>query len=263
MGFSDYNSNPDLNTSISGVNIGEGCPPSGINNAIRQIMADAKVADGGYVKNTSSGAIVTSGLTVSSGATVQGGAVVSGGTAHQLNLGANANGNAGLWDATKGKWLIGNNSNGTFLQDGPVTVQSGATISGGITISGGVQNSLQVVDGVGYPTWTLTATDDGPEGSACMQAYVVGSAYLNVLTVNKSSGTARLHGTATAVAGASSYRVNCTSSAVSLPAGGKWCYQAQNQSGAVVYYGSGNGGAQICAKGAQTGWVYVMAIRTE
>ena len=124
MGFSDYNSNPDLNVSISGVNIGEGCPPSGINNAIRQIMADAKVADGGYVKNASSGAIISSGATISGGLTVRGGAVVSGGltldgdgattsgnlsvtngktdsTAHQINLGANGNGNAGLWDATK------------------------------------------------------------------------------------------------------------------------------------------------------------------
>ena len=42
MALDDYNTNPDLNTSISGINIAEGCPPSGINNAIRQIMADLK-----------------------------------------------------------------------------------------------------------------------------------------------------------------------------------------------------------------------------
>lgn len=42
MALDDYNSNPDLNTSISGINIAEGCPPSGINNAIRQLMADLK-----------------------------------------------------------------------------------------------------------------------------------------------------------------------------------------------------------------------------
>lgn len=281
MGFSDYNSNPDLNTSISGVNIGEGCPPSGINNAIRQIMADAKTADGGYVKNTSSGAIVSSGLTVSSGATIKGGLTLDGNgattsgnyvadngktdsTAHRLSYGANANGNAGIWDYTNNKWLILNNAGGaTTLGDGPVTIVSGATISGGITISGGVQNPLQVVDGVGYPTWTFSATDDGIQGSACMQTYINGVGNMNVIVVDKENIKTRLYGTATAVAGASSYRVNCTSSAVSLPSGGKWCYQAQNQSGAVVYYGSGNGGAQICAKGAQTGWVYVMAIRTE
>lgn len=44
MAVSDYNTNPDLNTAISGINIAEGCPPSGINNAIRQLMADVKAA---------------------------------------------------------------------------------------------------------------------------------------------------------------------------------------------------------------------------
>lgn len=42
MPVKDYNTDPDLNTQISGINIAEGCPPSGINNAIRQIMADMK-----------------------------------------------------------------------------------------------------------------------------------------------------------------------------------------------------------------------------
>lgn len=42
MAVSSYNTNPDLNTTISGINIAEGCPPSGINNAIRQLMADVK-----------------------------------------------------------------------------------------------------------------------------------------------------------------------------------------------------------------------------
>lgn len=43
MGVKDYDLNPDNNTQINGINIAEGCPPSGINNAIRQIMADVKV----------------------------------------------------------------------------------------------------------------------------------------------------------------------------------------------------------------------------
>lgn len=42
MSVADYNTDPDSNTSISGINIAEGCPPSGINNAIRQMMADIK-----------------------------------------------------------------------------------------------------------------------------------------------------------------------------------------------------------------------------
>ena len=40
MSIKDYNINPDLNTSISGINIAEQCFASNINNAIRQLMAD-------------------------------------------------------------------------------------------------------------------------------------------------------------------------------------------------------------------------------
>lgn len=40
MAISAYSSTPASNTSISGINIAEGCLPSGINDAIRQLMAD-------------------------------------------------------------------------------------------------------------------------------------------------------------------------------------------------------------------------------
>lgn len=42
MPIKDYNTDPEFNTTISGINIAEGCAPSGINNAIRQLMADVK-----------------------------------------------------------------------------------------------------------------------------------------------------------------------------------------------------------------------------
>lgn len=42
MAVKDYNVEPELNVSISGINIAEGCAPSGINDAIRQLMADVK-----------------------------------------------------------------------------------------------------------------------------------------------------------------------------------------------------------------------------
>lgn len=50
MSVADYNTDPNSNTSISGINIAEGCPPSGINNAIRQMMADIRAADDDNVK---------------------------------------------------------------------------------------------------------------------------------------------------------------------------------------------------------------------
>jgi hypothetical protein len=42
MAVSDYSTTPGSNTSISGINIAEGCSPANINNAIRQLMADVR-----------------------------------------------------------------------------------------------------------------------------------------------------------------------------------------------------------------------------
>ena len=40
--ISEYDTNPANNTDVDGVNLAEGCPPSGINNAIRESMAHLK-----------------------------------------------------------------------------------------------------------------------------------------------------------------------------------------------------------------------------
>ena len=66
MAVSDYKTDPNENTTISGINIAEGCPPSGINNAIRQLMADVKTATEGCLPltgGTMTGSIVSSGVT--------------------------------------------------------------------------------------------------------------------------------------------------------------------------------------------------------
>lgn len=49
MSVRDYNATPSSNTTISSVDISEGCSPSGINNAIRQQMADIKDVSTGAV----------------------------------------------------------------------------------------------------------------------------------------------------------------------------------------------------------------------
>jgi hypothetical protein len=50
MALKDYKADPAQNTTISGIDIGEGCAPSGINNAIRQLMADINEGLGGGLK---------------------------------------------------------------------------------------------------------------------------------------------------------------------------------------------------------------------
>lgn len=60
MAITDYDSNAANNTTVNGVNIAEGCSPAGINNAIRELMADlAGVVDlfypvGSTIMSTSS-----------------------------------------------------------------------------------------------------------------------------------------------------------------------------------------------------------------
>ena len=46
MPIKDYSTTPSNNTAINGINIAEGCAPSNINNAIRQMMADIADKDG-------------------------------------------------------------------------------------------------------------------------------------------------------------------------------------------------------------------------
>lgn len=43
MAVTDYSTTPASNTTISGINIAENCPPAGLNNAFRQLMADVRV----------------------------------------------------------------------------------------------------------------------------------------------------------------------------------------------------------------------------
>jgi hypothetical protein len=41
-GINEYSTTPGSNTTVNSIDIAEGCPPSTINNAIRQIMADIR-----------------------------------------------------------------------------------------------------------------------------------------------------------------------------------------------------------------------------
>ena len=66
VGISQYSTTPGDNSDVNGINIAEGCPPSSVNNAIRQIMADLATLIGGGIATigqiwtgTANNAIVT------------------------------------------------------------------------------------------------------------------------------------------------------------------------------------------------------------
>jgi hypothetical protein len=72
--ISEFDANPANNTDINSINIAEGCAPSGINNAIRQLMADLKDQQDGTSGDpfTVGGALTANGSFTANGATVIG-----------------------------------------------------------------------------------------------------------------------------------------------------------------------------------------------
>jgi hypothetical protein len=106
--ISEFSSTPANNTDIAGINIAEGCAPSGINNAIRELMAQLKdqqsgtdadnfTVGGGF---TSVGAAVFSSTVAISGATTISGAVVMSSTVAM-------NGNNNIGNTTSSTILSG------------------------------------------------------------------------------------------------------------------------------------------------------------
>jgi hypothetical protein len=96
--ISEFDSTPANNTDIDSINIAEGCAPSGINNAIRELMSQLKDQQTGASADnfTVGGNLVVTGTSVHTGATTFTGAVVmssalpiaSGGTAATTAAGA-------------------------------------------------------------------------------------------------------------------------------------------------------------------------------
>jgi hypothetical protein len=76
--ISEFDSTPANNTDIDGINIAEGCAPSGINNAIRELMSQLKDQQTGASGDnfTVGGNLIVTGTSVHTGATTFTGAVV-------------------------------------------------------------------------------------------------------------------------------------------------------------------------------------------
>jgi hypothetical protein len=71
--LSEFSSTPGDNTDVGGINIGEGCPPSNINDAIRQNMAYLKdFIDGSSGDTITTSKIVATTATILSGQSVTG-----------------------------------------------------------------------------------------------------------------------------------------------------------------------------------------------
>ena len=124
--ISEYSTTNSSNTDIEGINIDEGCPPSSINNAIRELMVHLKEFQTGASGDafTFAGGTLMSGTNTISGAAVISGNINSSGTTNTFSGGNILSGT----NTISGSAIIsgGINSSGTNTFSGTSTFNSGS-----------------------------------------------------------------------------------------------------------------------------------------
>jgi microcystin-dependent protein len=189
--ISEFDLTPANNTDIDGINIAEGCAPSGINNAIRELMSQLKAQQDGSSGDpftitgtltastvVSSGTITSSGtLAVTGNLTMDGAAGTSGQVLTSAGSGATptwttqfVTGMIMMWSGSiatiPSGWALCNGSNGTpDLRNrfviGAHSDDSGTaktTVTGSSTQTGGSKDAVNVSH---THTATSTVTDPG------------------------------------------------------------------------------------------------------
>jgi hypothetical protein len=153
--ISEFSATPANNTDIDSINIAEGCAPSGINDAIRELMAQLKDFQTGAVGDSFNGPIGTT--TAAAGAfttlAASGAVTLSGGTANGVTY---LNGSKVL---TSGSALTFDGST-TFLQDA-----SGASAQANFRVqtntAGAVANGYFNINGTDYFRIYGTSSETG------------------------------------------------------------------------------------------------------
>ena len=166
--ISEYDSTAANNTDVDGVNLAEGCPPSGINNAIREVMAHLKDWQSGVSGDglSTSGTITSSGtLAVTGGFTLDGAAGTSGqyltsagsgNTPTWTTLTGFVSGMIMLWSGSTGTipsgWALCDGTSGTPDLRDRFVVGAGSTYA--VDATGGSADAINV-------SHTHTLTDSG------------------------------------------------------------------------------------------------------
>jgi hypothetical protein len=191
--ISEFDSVPANNTDIDSINIAEGCAPSGINNAIRELMSQLKDQQTGAAGDnfTVGGNLVVTGTSVHTGATTFTGAVVmstalpvaSGGT------GATTAGNARTNLSAAGSGANSDITSITGLTTA-LTVAQGGTGAATHTSKGVlIGNGTSAVTTVSPSTSGNILTSDGTSWtSAANNGIGVGQTWQDV-TASRASGT--------------------------------------------------------------------------
>lgn len=158
--ISEWSATPANNTDVGGIDIAEGCAPSGINNAIREMMAQIKDmqtgADGDSL-TLSGDLILTGGLTLDGSAGTSGQVMVSAGSGNTPTWGnAFVAGMIMMWSGSiatiPSGWLLCDGTNSTpDLRNrfviGAYSDDSGTaktTVTGSSTQTGGSKDAIAV-----------------------------------------------------------------------------------------------------------------------
>jgi hypothetical protein len=156
---SEWNSNPASNTDVGGVDIAEGCAPSGINNAIREVMAQVKDMQAGLDGDnfTVGGNLSVTGTSLFTGvATFSELPVITG-------AGVIPSGGIIIWSGSSASipsgWYLCNGSNGTPDLRNRFIVGAGSTYAVGAT--GGSANATLVSHTHTVGTTSLTGSVNG------------------------------------------------------------------------------------------------------
>lgn len=151
--ISEFSATAADNTDIDNIDIAEGCAPSGINNAIRELMAQLKDFQTGAAGDAFNGNVVgnvTGNVNGSLGATTPNTVVAT-----QVDI--TAQGDLRLQDTTGGQFVA--------LQ-APGTIATSYTLT--LPVDDGNSGQVMITDGSGVLSWSTPAVGDvvGPASSA-------------------------------------------------------------------------------------------------
>jgi hypothetical protein len=198
--ISEFSSTPANNTDIAGINIAEGCAPSGINNAIRELMAQLKDQQAG----TDGDSFTVGGLfTASVGSVFTGAATFS----NNVILGASTTNTLTVNSATI---VVPNEA--TLSSTGAIKLPSGTTDERPDGAAGQIRYNSTIPRYEGYVNGAWGALGGGATGGGTDTVFVENSQTVTTsytITAGKSAmstGEITIDGSAT----------------VTLPTGSRW-----------------------------------------
>ena len=186
--ISEFDVDPSNNTDINSINIAEGCAPSGINNAIRQLMSDLKEQQTGASGDdfTVGGDFEVTGTSEFTGATTFTGAVVFSSTVNGASLGNMASQNKNAIDITGGT-IVGitdlavadGGTGASSITANSVVLGNGTSALSGNLVAPSTSGNVLTSNGT---TWTSAAA----QGIGVSQTWqnVLGSRSLNTSYTN-------------------------------------------------------------------------------